>query len=64
MHYCKDCKFFNDWENTYVKKRPPFDSCCSYWHEIYKSFQNAALRQKECFVPKNIYVQLSINFDL
>lgn len=65
MQYCKDCKHFNDWQNTYVKKEPPYiNSCCSYWHIAYNIYENPSLRQKECFVPKNIYVQLSINFDL
>lgn len=54
---CKDCKHWNDFQNTYVKA----DYCCSYWHTAYYEIKDRE-RVKDCFKSK--CVQLTINFEI
>lgn len=60
-NFCRDCKFWNDIEHTYVKA----DDCCSFWHTGYYFFEDAGNRvNKSCFVPRKQNIQLTINFEL
>lgn len=57
---CKNCKYWNDFEHTYVT--PEFN-CCSFFHIAYKLNEGAANRVRDCFSPRKHFVQLTLNFN-
>lgn len=57
---CNDCKYFNDFSNTYIENNGKFD-CCSYWHIAYHKWEHKG--NKPCckmIILKNQYIQLNL----